>query len=198
MMFGPSREEIWRQLSAEIGGDYVDGGFWKGDKVVATHREWTVTLDTYTVSNGKSSSTFTRMRAPFHNARPFRFTIYRRGLFSDLAVRLGMQDIEIHDDAFDREFVIKSNDEAGVREFLANPRLRELIAAQPQLRLTVRDDEGWWGPEFPEHVDELHFSAYGVIKDIDRLKALYDLFGEALDQLCHIRYTDERAPDVAI
>ena len=31
-LFGPSREEIWRQLSAEIGADYVAGGFWKGDK----------------------------------------------------------------------------------------------------------------------------------------------------------------------
>ena len=31
-LFGPSREEIWRQLCNEIGADFVDGGFWKGDK----------------------------------------------------------------------------------------------------------------------------------------------------------------------
>jgi len=37
-LFGPSREEIWRQLSAEIGAEYVER-FWKGDKVEATHGE---------------------------------------------------------------------------------------------------------------------------------------------------------------
>ena len=32
-LFGSSREEIWRQLSTEIGADFVAGGFWKGDNV---------------------------------------------------------------------------------------------------------------------------------------------------------------------
>ena len=49
-LFGSSREEIWRQLSAEIGADYVAGGFWKGDKVVAQHGQWTITLDTVILS----------------------------------------------------------------------------------------------------------------------------------------------------
>ena len=30
-LFGSSREEIWRQLSAEIGADYVAGDFWTGE-----------------------------------------------------------------------------------------------------------------------------------------------------------------------
>lgn len=36
-MFGPSKGEIWRQLCAATGADYVQGGFWKGDQVQATH-----------------------------------------------------------------------------------------------------------------------------------------------------------------
>ena len=46
--FGPSKEEIWRQLCTEIGAQYVDGGFWTDDKVQAHHGQWTITLDTYT------------------------------------------------------------------------------------------------------------------------------------------------------
>src|SRR5688572_23617141 len=156
-LFGPGREEIWRQLSDQIGAQFVDGG-WRGDKVVAKHGEWTVTLDTYTVSTGKTSVTFTRMRAPYFNPGEFRFTIYRRGLFSGIATRFGMQDIEVHDEVFDQDFVIKGTNEAAVRELMANARLRELIAAQPHIELTVKDDEGWFGPEFPEGVDELYFS----------------------------------------
>jgi hypothetical protein len=52
-MFGPSQKEIWRQLSEDIHATYVDGGFWKGDKVQASHGQWTVTLDKYVVSTGK-------------------------------------------------------------------------------------------------------------------------------------------------
>ena len=52
--FGPSREEIWRQLSTRWVRSYVESRFWKGDKVEATHREWIVTLDTYAVSTGKT------------------------------------------------------------------------------------------------------------------------------------------------
>jgi hypothetical protein len=196
-VFGPGREEIWRQLSDEIGARFVDGG-WKGDKVVARHGAWTVTLDIYTVSNGQSSMTFTRMRAPYFNPREFRFTIYRRGLFSGLATRFGMQDIEVHDEAFDRDFVVKGTNEAAVRELLANERIRALIAAQPRIHLSVKDDEGWFGPDFPDGVDELYFSAAGVIKDVERLKGLYELFAETLDHLCHLRQTSEQAPDVVL
>jgi hypothetical protein len=197
-LFGPSREEIWRQLSDEIGAQFVDGGFWKGDKIVAKHQEWTVTLDTYTVSTGKSSTTFTRMRAPFFNPHEFRFTIYRRSVFTGIATRFGMQDIEVHDELFDRDFVVKSTNESAVLELLANSRIRELIAAQPRINLTVKDDEGWFGPSFPDGVDELYFSAAGVMKDVERLKQLYALFAETLDHLCHIRQTYEQAPDVAL
>jgi hypothetical protein len=107
-IFGPSREEIWRALSDQIGARYVEGGFWKGDKVQATHGPWTVTLDTYTVSTGKVTIVYTRMRAPYVNPDGFRFTVYRRGMFSDIATRLGMQDVEVGHEAFDRDFVIKA------------------------------------------------------------------------------------------
>ena len=41
----------------------------------------------------------------------------------------------------------------------------------------------WFGPKFPQDVDELHFQVVVVIKDVERLKALFDLFAAALNQL---------------
>ncbi len=76
--FGPSKDEVWRELSQEIGAEYVEGGFWKGSKVQAHVGPWTITLDTYTTSSGESSTTYTRMRAPYINPEAFRFTIYRQ------------------------------------------------------------------------------------------------------------------------
>ncbi len=79
-LFGPSKEEIWRQFAAQTGSNYVPGGFWKGDKIEAAHGSWTIVLDTYTVSTGKSSVTYTRMRAPYSTPDGFHFTVYREGI----------------------------------------------------------------------------------------------------------------------
>jgi hypothetical protein len=197
-IFGPSRKEIWTQLSSEIGARYVDGGVWKADKVVATHGQWTVTLDTYAVSTGKTTVIFTRMRAPYVNPNGFRFTIYRKGFFSETGKWLGMQDIEIGDAAFDEAFIIKGTDESQVRALFADARLRDVLMKLPKLHLTVKDDEGWFGPDFPEGVDELYFNVAGVIKDVEQLKLLYDLFAQTLNQLCRIGSAYETRPDVTV
>ena len=126
------------------------------------------------------------MRAPYVNPEGFRFTIYRKGFFSDLGKLLGMQDIEVGDPEFDEAFIIKGNDEDRVRVLFSDPKIRQMIQDQPKIRLEVKDSEGWFGPKFPEDVDELHFQVVGVIKDVDRLKSLFDLFAAVLDQLCRI------------
>ena len=109
-VFGASQGEIWSQIAQDIGGEYIDAGFWKKNALRYQHGEWEVLLDTYTVSTGKSSSTFTRMRAPFINQDGLRFKIYREGVFSSIGKCFGMQDIEIGDGFFDDQFIIKGND----------------------------------------------------------------------------------------
>jgi hypothetical protein len=197
-MFGPSKDEIWRQLSAEIDGRFVDGTWTSGARVQARHGEWQVTLDTFAVSTGKVTVIYTRMRAPYVNPSGFRFTVYRKSLFSGIARKLGMQDVEVGHQAFDEDFVIKGTDEHRLRELFANDRIRELIAAQPGIHFSVKDDEGWFGADFPEGVDELEFHVPGVIKDVERLGLLFDLFAATLDELCRTGSADERAPDVRL
>ena len=197
-LFGQSRKEIWKQLSEQIGGRYVDGGFVKSDRVEASHEDWIVTLDTYAVSTGKVVIVFTRMRAPYVNPAGFRFTVYRKSVFSGMGKLLGMQDIDIGDPEFDDAFIVKATDESKVRQLLSNPKIRELIAKQPEINFTVKDDEGWFGRKFPEGVDELTFAVAGVIKDIDRLKLLFDLFAETLDELCRMGAAYEGSADVRL
>src|SRR3954466_8573239 len=111
-MFGPSRADVWSKLADELGGQFESGGWFKGrDKVTAIVGPWTVTLDHYVVSNGETTNTYTRLRAPYVNADGFRFLIFRKHLFSPIAKWLGFQDIEVGHPAFDEAFVIKGNDE---------------------------------------------------------------------------------------
>ncbi|HEV2851467.1 MAG TPA: DUF3137 domain-containing protein [Thermoanaerobaculia bacterium] len=196
-VFGPSREEVWKELCARIGADFVEGGFWKGDKVQAQFKHWTITLDTYTVSTGHTHQTFTRMRAPFVSHDELRFRIYRKTAFSDMGKMLGMQDIEVgHSAQFDEDFIIQGNDESKIRALFANPEIRRLIDEQPKIRLELRDDEGFFRKQYPEGVDALYFQVPGIIKDVDRLKQLFDLFAEVLDELQRIGSATEERPGV--
>lgn len=186
-LFGPSREEVWAQLSAQIGGELVGGG-WRGNKVQVRVNHWILTLDTYTVSSENQSTTYTRFRAPFLNQDGFRFNIYRAGLFTELGKLFGLQDLEIDDPLFDQTFVVQANSKAKVRALLSNARIRELLHAQPTIgKFTIRDHEGWFTSSgYPEGVDVLYFQVGGVIKELPRLKDLYDLFAEVLNHLCHL------------
>jgi hypothetical protein len=198
-LFGPSRDEIWGQFAANVGGEFTAGGFWNGGKVEAAHGQWIVTLDTYTVSTGKSAISYTRLRAPYVNPDGFQFKIYRRGIFSNLGKMLGMQDITVGVPKFDDDFIIQGNDEAKLCQLFADASLRDLINAQPDIHFCVKGDEAnfWGGRNFPPDVNELYFQVTGVIKDLDRLKQLFDLFSEALDQLCRMGSAYEKNPGVA-
>ena len=129
--FGPSKDEVWRQLSEEIGAEFVEGGFCKGNKVQACVGPWTITLDIY--NDGESQAT--RIRAPYVNPDAFRFKIFRRSVLSDLGKLLGTQDIEVGDPDFDEAFIIKGNEEDGVRGLFFDPKIRQMIQDQPKIRL---------------------------------------------------------------
>jgi len=197
-MFGPSKKEIWNELSSNLNAEFEEGGFFGKDRVIAHIKEWTITLDTYTVSTGKSSTTYTRLRAPYVNKDGFCFKIYRAGIFSEVGKFLGMKDIEVGFPEFDQAFVIKGNEEDKIKSLFSNTNIRSLIELQPHFHMEVKDDEGWFGVEFPNGVDELCFKVVGVIKDIERLKALFDLFGEVLDYLCIIGSAYEDNPRVEL
>ncbi len=197
-IFGPSKKEVWRKLSEEVSGRFIEGPFLKADKVEVTHGEWTLTLDTYVVSTGKAAVVFTRMRAPYINPEGFRFTIYRHGIFSDIGKWFGMQDIEVGDPAFDDAFIIKGTQPSQAVSLFSDARLRSLISSLNNVYLEVKDDEGYFGTKFPEGVDELCFHVIGVIKDIDQLKLLFDVFAETLDQLCRIGAAYEKSPGITL
>lgn len=197
-LFGPSREEMWRRLCREIGADYIDRGVFKSDVVQASVGDWIITLDTYTQSTGKSSVTYTRIRAPYVNPDKLQFRIYRSGFFSELGKWFGMQDIEVGDRRFDGAFVIQGNSEFAVAQLFANERIQALLQTQPKVHLEVKGDEGWFGPSFPDGVDELYFQVVGVIKDVDRLRRLFDLFSEVLHHLCHVGSAYEDDVDLVI
>jgi hypothetical protein len=217
-LFGPNQNVIWKQLSDEIGADFTKGSFFRGvSKVEARVKNWAVTLDTFAVSTGKSYVVYTRMRAPFINNDGFRFTIYRKGVFSSVGKLLGMQDVEVGgpkfgsleplfgspsyvdpqviesgDPEFDKEFIIKGNDEQKVMALFKRLKVRDLIRSQPAIQLQVKDSDRWPSASKNEGVDVLYFQEAGVIKDPGRLKGLFKLYEEVLNALHSLGTASEK------
>jgi hypothetical protein len=195
-LFGPSKAEIWSQMAADIGADYIEGGWFKGDGVVYQHGEWKLVLDTYTVQSNNSSTTYTRLRAPFVNKDGLYFKIYREGVFSSVGKFFGMQDLEIGDPFFDDSFVIKGNNQQQLIRLLSDEQLKNLMHDQSRISLEIRDDEGWFGADFAEGVDELYFCRVGVMRDVAELKALFELVSHTLTRLVQIDSAYENDPNV--
>ena len=133
------------------------------------------------------------MRAPFVNKDRLYFKISRQGFFRSIGKVFGMQDIEIGDPFFDKQFVIKGNDPEKIKLLFADGNIKELCQRQPRIHLNIKDDEGRFGTDFPEGVDELYFECIGVIKETALLKSLFALFCLILEHLVRLdsAYADD-------
>ena len=201
-IFGPSKDEIWRQIASDIEGEFIDGGFWGENAVTYNHGEWRIILDTRTEStySGTMMMTvqYTRMRAPFVNKDGLYFDISLEGFLSSIGRLFGMRDIVIGDRFFDDRFLIKGNSPEKIKLLLADERIRELFQKQPKVQLRIKDDEGIFGADFPDGVDELHFECAGVIKEAEALKDLFELFCRILERLVQIDSAYEDDPKVRL
>ncbi|MBK8101291.1 MAG: DUF3137 domain-containing protein [Planctomycetes bacterium] len=192
--FSDHRKDVWQKLAGELGGRFTAGTWRQGMRVDVEHGAWTVTLDAFVVMAGKVPVPFTRLRAPFLNKEHWRLKIYRSGLFSEIGKFFGMQDLEVGSVQFDRDFVIKTNDERLARAFCADAALRAGLSGQKQVTLSVEDHEGWF-TRFPPDTDELRLVVPGHLTDLERLRQLFELLADGLDRLCAIGSAYEQRPE---
>ena len=185
-LFGPGQNEVWGGIAKEIGADYTEAGWLQRGRIDLHRDNFIITLDTYTVSTGKSSVTYTRMRSPFKNPNNLAMNIYRESIFSGMGRLLGMQDITIGDAFFDKDFVVQGSPESKIVFFLKDAKLKQLIEAQPSIAFKIKPDDGWFSKQYPDGIDELYFQCYGVMEDEALLKQLFELFTVAIDKLSEI------------
>ena len=189
-----SVDDVWRQLSHDIGGYFVGSEFSNSGnprRVVVKVKKWTLTLDTFVQAK---TDTYTRMRTRYVTKDGFQFTVYRKGIFSELGKILGMQDVEVGFPDLDRDFIIKDNNESQLHALFGNARIRELIQCQPTIHLQASDERDWFGNRLPKGVNELFFRATEEIDDLERLKSLVELFTQTLNHLCYIGSASEDDP----
>lgn len=184
--FADRENELWKKLSDELGGTLTDAKGSRHDKVVAKVGQWVVTLDKRSEPGYQSEHLTTRLRAPFVNPDGLRFVVRYEGVFADIGKLVGMQDIQIERMPFDKMFLVQGSDPAKIKSLFADDRLRELVKTEPKIHLQVRDAGNYFEDFYPDNVDELVLEVCDEVKDLARLKRMFDLFGRTLDGLCKL------------
>jgi hypothetical protein len=188
--------ETWAEFCGRVDAalpEYVRTG-----RARVTYRGWCVTLDTNVVPAGAAATVVTRMRAPFVGRGRFYFKLQRRDLFDALARRLRIHSSETGQSDFDREFVIRSENDEAVRRLFDSADIRRLIQSQPSINLEARAGDGPFGASLPEGVDELVLRAPGFVTDAERLRRLFALFALILERLCETGAACDDEPGVTL
>ena len=179
IVFRGYRDEVWTALQRAMN----EGGAWDGRAVRVHHPPFVVTIDINAQLAGYASEVETRLRAAFPNPRTIRFRMVRQAWKSRLAQHLGLHDVEVGDAAFDAAFWIRAHDAEAVRRLLSDPELRDGLVRSPAWVVEVRDDDGWFGQEFPAGVDMLLLEAPGRVADPEAIGTMYDAMARLLDGL---------------
>jgi len=186
-IFGPSRDEIWAQIAAEYKGVFRDGGFMQKDEVHVVIDDWEILMDHFSRKRGKSRVQYTRIRAPFTNVDNLYFKVYRKGFFSGVAKYFGMQDIHIKNEEFDTQFILKGNDEFKLTWIFDSTEVKRQLFQIDKIVLEIKDNTGkFWSANFEDGIDELYFERRGIIKDLDELRSLFELFAVVLAKITEL------------
>jgi hypothetical protein len=127
-----SRIEFMK-LAQRLGLDCVapTGFLAKFPEIKGIYRNFPVYIYMFTERYGEGKSRVVRVHSAievkFNNPTNFKLDIYEEGLFSKIYKVFGMQDIIIGNDKFDKEYIIKSNDEETTIQVLTPKICDELL-----------------------------------------------------------------------
>lgn len=178
----PQQDEVWRAFARQRGGVVVDGRGGKVKEIRFNHGSWTIVVDTFVVSSGKSSTTYSRARALVHAPGDLRFKLFRENVFTRLGKMLGMQDLHAGPPELSEGFVIKGNSESMVRSLLIDSRIYHPLLALKRVAFELSRFRGRLGNR-PRGVSELRAYVVGITREQATLDNLFALVLATLDQL---------------
>ena len=137
------RADAWQAAARLAGGRFEPGG---GSlfrpvpaKIVARLRgDLQVWVDHYTVSTGKSSSTFTRIVAWAPGAK-IEIKLRKQGVVASLGTALGLGDLELGDAGFDARYAVRTSDDEMARAWLGSEVRATIMKAGADYELTLKD-----------------------------------------------------------
>jgi hypothetical protein len=200
------RVAVWAEAARRLAAGFLPGSegslFSSGRsmRIVATLEGVEVCIDCHTVSEGRSSTTYTRVSALAQAPAEFTLRIFEETLLSTLGKKLGTQDVVVGDPRFDEIFVVKSSDEEMARAWLV-PGVTSFIS-----RLSWSHDLAGGRvtstcPEIVEDVHELVHAAWTTARLAGRgaaLRAEWELLAQHLGGVLRGDLWRDSAPAIEV
>jgi len=185
-------KSVWMDLADEAKGEFLEDA--NVARVRVPMAPWTVTFEMH--SKGKNHS---KILLPFEAKTDFDFEIYNRSWIADAQKRFGLQDIIVGYEDFDRDFIIKGNDESKVKKLYSSETLREMIQLQKAVRLGIHKNGALkqYG-KVPTGVHILVFEEDDALNSFDRLISLLELMRATMTQLCEMGVASTADPQFQI
>ncbi|WP_367755239.1 hypothetical protein [Flavobacterium sp. WC2430] len=174
---------VWEEFAKISCGKFIEGVSWYSDRTEIDYKNTKVVFDNYTLWSGKFSTEKTRVIVSFISVDNFKFEIYRNGFVRKIEKLFGAQDIEIGRADFDKDFIIKANNEFKTKKLLQNQKIRNYLENLKEVNIQISDQNGIWEDKLPKGELQLSFFSDEEIKDFQVLNLLLDLFKEMLDEL---------------
>jgi hypothetical protein len=191
-----TRSDAWRSVAERTGGDFVEARKPAKERVLVRHGPWRVWLDTYVVSNGSTSQTYTRVRAYVRGWRGMSLLVRRRGVLDRLWETLGFGSRLPVSRALTDRYVVKGKPEPRVPSLFSAQGLTGAVMAVPSLRLEIKRPSRKSRKRFGEDAGVVVCRTTGVITDVDRLAGMIAVVREALDSLHRVgEAREEEVPD---
>jgi hypothetical protein len=190
---------VWKQLSEELGGDYLSHIDWHNDRIISRVDDWTVTVDLH--QRYDPDQIFTRIHAPYFSADGFHFKVYHQG-FAEVIAKLlsikgaphfSLEDIEIGEPVLDNMFVIQATNSVEIKQLLSNRKISHGLKTEPNVLLLAEHL-----PKYPEDVDVLTLEVPGRVDTLSRLERIFELFSEVLHTMCHLGSAYEDDPNIIL
>jgi len=185
-IFKNNKDIVWKEFAEEVKGEFIEKDGFRPSKVIVKNENWNIVFDTYSVSDGRTNTTYTRVRVPFIKKKDFYMDIHEKGIFKLVEKMLTKDNIKTGIDRVDEQFSIKSNNENMICSMLKNEKILELMLTQKKFEMFIKRNQGVFGGKFPEGTDELQFKVYGVVKDKKTLKGINRLFCEILNEFSNL------------
>lgn len=190
--------EVWRKVAGELGGEVVVDRRGKPKWLLVPHRQWMVVVDTYTQSNGQSSSTYTRVRALFVRAAPFTLRVTRRNPFHAVGALFGYRPVPIGHARMDRTLFVRSARADIARSMLRGTALGQALLREP-VKLVVMRPGKRIHKVAGEAVGEVQLLKGGRVREVATLRALVQICTQTLDEIERLDMaTEARVEGVSI
>ena len=181
------RRALWTQVAHEHGGEFHLGkGFFrrKNERIEATVDGIPIVLDTYVVSTGNSSQTYTRCAANVVRGPAPKLQIYKQGVIAAIG-NVFFEDVALGRTEFDKTFAVRCEKPAVARRMITDGAMNRMLATFRDAKLSCNRKRlelvtaGLWNEE-PRLRDAIAIIAELAARDLYGIEALRAIEGGVL------------------